>query len=104
MGVLSPSDDGATATASEQVVSLLEDCEAVMQDLRHAASRGVPPAPLLAQLEARWVARLEALASEVRIFLMTASNGEVARLMAHGDARVWRLAMSERGRRVSCRR
>ena len=99
-----PPDDGAIPAAIERILSLLEDCEGVLQDLRRVASRGVPPAPLLAQVEAEWTARREALIGDVGTFLMTASEGEVARLMAHGNARVRRLAVSERGRRIAGRR
>ena len=104
MPALIPPDDRGIPATSAHVVSLLEGCEGVLQDLRHAASRGAPPAPLLAQVEAHWAARHEALTSEVRTFLTTAGDEEITRFMAHGSARVRRAAVAERGRRIASRR
>jgi hypothetical protein len=89
-------------TMIERCASLMEECEGVLRDLRHAALRGVPPAQMLSQVEEQWAARLEALAGELKTFLMRTSDAEVTHLMAHRAVRVRRLAASERGRRAAC--
>ena len=87
----------------EHAASLLEECEGVLEDLRHAASRGVPPAPLLAQVAAHAAASWEESAAALRALLTRAKDEEVTCLMAHRNACVRRSAVSERGRRIASR-